>query len=162
MSLQQNRIMPVSCIQSRKMKKILLLSASLLVTFVASAQGSFESFYDREFNFDVLHITGTLIGIFLVTSFFLSIIRLFLDSRIKNRMIEKGVPETVVEQFLQPTNRDSKSNAIKWFLVTACGGLGLAVISITLPLGIHSVSIMAISISLGFLAYYFYIRRSKK
>jgi hypothetical protein len=144
------------------MKKIVTIISLLVVSVAANAQGSFQSFYDREFNFDLLHLTGTLIGIFLVTSFFLSLIRLFLDSRIKNKMIDKGVSEAVVEQFLQPTNRDSKSVAMKWFIILACTGLGLAAVNITLPLGIHSVAIMAFSISLGFLSYYFFMKKTSK
>ena len=73
------------------MKKIATLSAILLISIAANAQGDFETFRDREFNFDFLHTTGVLIGIFLFTSFFLAIIRLFLDSRLKSKMIEKKV-----------------------------------------------------------------------
>jgi hypothetical protein len=144
------------------MKKIGIIALILFASIAANAQAGFQTFNDREFNFDLLHITGTLIGIFLFTSFFLSVIRLFLDSRIKRKMIDKGVSETVVEQFLQPTNRDSKSVAIKWFLILACIGGGLFVINITLPLGIHSVAIMAFSIALSFLGYYFFMKRSEK
>ncbi len=145
-----------------KMKKIATLSSILLISVAANAQGDFETFRDREFNFDFLHTTGVLIGIFLFTSFFLAIIRLFLDSRLKSKMIEKGVSETVVEQFLQPTNRDSKSVAIKWFLILACIGLGLSLVNMTLPIGIHSIAIMAFSISLSFLGYYFFIKKANK
>jgi hypothetical protein len=144
------------------MKKIGIIAFALIATVAVSAQGNFQSFNDREFNFDLLHTTGVLIGIFLFTSFFLTLIRLFLDTRIKNKMIEKGVSETVVEQFLQPTNRDGKSVAIKWFIISGCIGLGLAAINLSLPIGIHSIAIMAFSISLGFLAYYFFIKRSEK
>ena len=111
------------------MKKIGIIASALIATIAANAQGNFQSFNDREFNFDLLHTTGVLVGIFLFTSFFLSLIRLFLDSRIKNKMIEKGVSETIVEQFLQPTNRDGKSVAIKWFIISGCIGLGLAAIN---------------------------------
>jgi hypothetical protein len=144
------------------MKKIASISLILFAAVSANAQQNFQSFPDREFNSDFLHITGFLVGLFLFTSFFLSIIRLFLESRMKNRMIDKGVSETVVEQFLQPTNRDSKSSAMKWFIVSACIGLGLAAINLSLPLGIHSVAIMAFSVALGFLGYYFYMKKSGK
>ena len=144
------------------MKKIATISLIFFAAVSANAQQNFQSFPDREFNNDFLHITGVLIGIFLFTSFILSIIRLFLEGRMKNKMIDKGVSETVVEQFLQPTNRDSKSVAMKWFIVTACIGLGLAAINLSLPIGIHSIAIMAFSIALGFLGYYFYMKKSGK
>jgi hypothetical protein len=134
----------------------------LMTGFAANAQTSFETFNDRDFDFDLLHITGTLIGIFLFTSFFLSIIRLILDGRIKRKMLEKEVSENVVEKYLQPTTKDSKSVAIKWFFVLICIGLGLSVIDMTLPVGIHSIAIMSFSIALSFLGYFYYVKRSEK
>jgi hypothetical protein len=76
-------------------------------------------------------------------------------------MVDKGVPDTVVEQFLQPQSRDAKTQAIKAFLILAGIGLGLTVINFTIPMGIHSFAIMAFSIALSFLGYFFYIRRSE-
>ena len=144
------------------MKKTIIASWILLASSTANAQNGFQNIYDREFNFDLLHTSATLLGIFIFTSFFLSVIRMVLDGRIKRRMIEKGVSENVVEQFLQPTSRDSKSAAIKWFLVLACASVGLFIINLTMPLGIHSVAIMALSISISFLGYYLFIKRSVK
>jgi len=46
--------------------------------------------------------------------------------------------------------------------VLTCIGIGLLIIDATLPLGIHSVAIMAFSIALSFLGYFMYIRRSDK
>ncbi|HLK31351.1 MAG TPA: hypothetical protein VKT28_22420 [Puia sp.] len=144
------------------MKKAIVIFSALLVSITATAQTNFQSMYDREFNFDVLHITGTLIGIYLVTSFLLTLVRLFLESRVKHKMIDKGVSETVVEQFLHPTTKDSRSAAMKWFIVSSCVGLGLAAINLSLPLGIHSLAIMAFSISLGFLGYYFFMKKNNQ
>jgi hypothetical protein len=75
-------------------------------------------------------------------------------------MVEKGVSENVVERFLQPTNRDVKSMAIKWFLILAGIGVGLTVISFSMPLGIHSLAIMAFSLALSFLGYFYFIKQS--
>jgi len=144
------------------MKKTIVIPLILLTTWTANAQTSFETFNDRDFDFDLLHITGTLIGIFLFTSFFLSIIRLILDGRIKRKMLDKDVSENIVEKYLQPTSKDSKSIAIKWFFVLISIGLGLSVINVTLPVGIHSIAIMSFSIALSFLGYFYYIKRSEK
>jgi hypothetical protein len=144
------------------MKKIITTSLLLITILAANAQGSFSTFNDRDFDLDLLHTAGTLVGIYLFTSFILSIIRFILDGRVKSRMIEKGVSESIVEQFLQPTRTDGKSIAIKWFLVLSCIGIGLLIIDATLPVGIHSVAIMAFSIALSFLGYFLYIRRSDK
>ena len=83
------------------------------------------------------------------------------DFRLKSKIVEKGVPDKVAEQLLHADHKDAKSQAIKWFLILAGIGLGLTIIDLTLPIGIHSVAIMAFSISLGFLGYYFFIKRTK-
>jgi hypothetical protein len=41
-------------------------------------------------------------------------------------------------------------------------GAGLMIVNYTQPLGIHSLAIMAFSISLSFLGYYFFIRQAGK
>jgi len=164
--LQLKIIIPVlsDIINSKKikMKKIIAVLSALMLFITTKAQSSFGPFGDRDFDEDIIHITGTLIGIFLFTSFFLGIIKLISDGRIKRKMLDKEVPENVVEKFLQPTTTDSKSVAIKWFFVLACIGLGLTVINLTLPVGIHSIAIMAFSIALSFLGYFFYVKRSEK
>jgi hypothetical protein len=142
------------------MKKI-ITALLVLISLGTNAQGSFETFNDRDFDFDLLHVTGVLIGIFLFTSFILAFVKLILDGRIKSKMLEKGVSENVVAQFLGPAGRDTKSVAIKWFLVLVCIGIGLIIINLTLPVGLHSIAIMAFSISLSFLGYFYYIKRSQ-
>jgi len=67
-----------------------------------------------------------------------------------------------VEQFLQPGAKDTKNQIIKWFLVLTGLGLGLTIISMTLPLGIHSMAIMSFSIALSFLGYYVFTKRTEK
>ncbi|HVM88689.1 MAG TPA: DUF6249 domain-containing protein [Puia sp.] len=144
------------------MKKIATLSFILLASVAANAQTGFQGFYDREFNFDLLHSASTLIGIFLFTTFFLALFKYFLDSRLKKRMIEKGVSENLAAQFLQASKTDPKGSAIKWSLVWACIAIGLFVINATLPLGIHSVAIMALCISIAFFGYYLITKKSEK
>jgi hypothetical protein len=144
------------------MKKALAVLFVSMSFITANAQSNFGPLGDRDFDEDIIHITGTLIGIFLFTSFFLGVIKLISDGRIKRKMLDKEVSETIVEKYLQPTNTDSKSTAIKWFIVLACIGVGLTIINLTLPLGIHSIAIMAFSIALSFLGYFFYVKRSEK
>lgn len=84
------------------------------------------------------------------------------DHRLKSKLIEKGVPENVVVQFLQTASNDSKTQAMKWFLVLTAIGLALTIINFTEPLGFHSVAIMAFCIALSFLGYYFFLRKTDK
>jgi hypothetical protein len=92
-------------------------------------------------------------------TFILAIIKTILDFRLKSRMVDKGVSDKVVEQFLQPQNRDAKTQAIKAFLILAGIGVGLTAINFTSPIGIHSFAIMAFSIALSFLGYFYFIKR---
>lgn len=112
---------------------------------------------DREFT----AMLGTLAGMYIVVSFILAITRSIQEYRLKSKLIEKGVSDKVVEQFLQPTAGDTRSQIFKWFMLLTGFGLGLTLISMTLPLGIHSMAIMSFSIALGFLGYYFFTRKSQ-
>jgi hypothetical protein len=94
-------------------------------------------------------------------TFILAIIKTILDFRLKSKMVDKGVSDKVVEQFLQPQNRDAKTQAIKAFLILAGIGVGLTAINFTSPIGIHSFAIMAFSIALSFLGYFYFIKRSE-
>ncbi len=143
------------------MKKLIAISAALFITVAANAQ-EFDAFKDREFSFEFLHIIFSTIATVTFMIFIIAAVRLFFDNKIKNKMIEKGVPENVVAQLLQPEKKDSKAQAMKWFLILLAIGLGLAIVKYTLPIGIHSVSIMSISIALSFLGYYYFIKQSEK
>ena len=112
---------------------------------------------DREFT----AMLGTLAGMYIVVSFILAVTRSIQEYRLKSKLIEKGVSDKVVEQFLQPGPKDTRSQIIKWFMILAGLGVGLTIISMTLPLGIHSMAIMSFSIALSFLGYYFFTRKSK-
>jgi hypothetical protein len=143
------------------MKKTVAILVVLGSFITANAQSYYSPFEDRDFDREIISAAGILIGIFLFTSFFLGIIRLILDGRVKRKMLDKEVSENVVEKYLQPTNTDSKSIAIKWFFVLVCIGLGLTIINLTLPVGIHSIAIMSFSIALSFLGYFYYVKRSE-
>ena len=77
-------------------------------------------------------------------------------------MIEKNVPDNVVEHFLQNNESDPKGRAIKWFLILSGIGAGLTIITFFLPVGIHSIAIMVFSIAFSFLAYFYYLKQSGK
>jgi hypothetical protein len=143
------------------MKKTVAILVVLGSYITANAQSYYSPFQDRDFDREIISTAGVLIGIFLFTSFFLGIIRLILDGRVKRKMLDKEVSENIVEKYLQPTNTDSKSTAIKWFFVLVCIGLGLTIINLTLPVGIHSIAIMSFSIALSFLGYFYYVKRSE-
>jgi len=145
------------------MKKIIALASIVIgLPFALLAQ---EPLRDPWRSVDIERLLNNIfvvITFFLIAGFILGLIRMLQEFRLKSKLIEKGVSDKVVEQFLQPTQKDSKSQAIKWALVLFSIGGGLTVIYYSLPLGIHSLAIMAFSISASFFGYFWYIHQSEK
>lgn len=140
------------------MKKIVTGTALFLAPLALFAQGN-NRLDARQFS-EFLTVPGILFVIYLIWLFILTIIRWHLDHRLRSKLVEKGVSEKVVEQFLEPRNKDIKAQALKWALVLAGAGIGLTIVYYTLPLNIHSIGIMAFSISLSFLGYFYYLKQS--
>ncbi len=95
-------------------------------------------------------------------AFILTILRNILDHKLKNKMLEKGISENLVRSILQKDAHSAKHLSIKWVLILLATGVGLFITNQYLPLGIHSIGIMAISIALGFLANALYLNRFGK
>src|SRR4249919_1909136 len=100
------------------------------------------------------NMVGTIVVLYIVVNFILTMVRSIQDHRLRTRLIEKGVSDKIIEQFLQPTISDAKTQILKWCLIFFGLGFGLALVSRTAPLGIHSFAIMSFSFALSFLAYY--------
>ena len=147
------------------MKKTLVLLLAITAYAVAQAQqtqGEFSALKDSSFMFDLMHALTALSGFTLLSVTILTFVRYILDNRLKSKLIEKGASENIVSQLLQPMNKESKTQTIKWFIIFAGIGLGLGLVDIFQPLGIHSLAIMAFTLSGSFLGYYFFISRSEK
>lgn len=146
------------------MKKITTLSTLLVMAIAVNAQENNApgAIIDAGFMRELINISGVLVGMFLVGSFFLNIIRYFLDGKLKNKLIDKGTTENVVSQLLQPLKKDNKLEPFKWFAILTGIGTGLLLINFTQPMGIHSLAIMSFSLAAGFLGYYFYSRRAEQ
>jgi hypothetical protein len=76
--------------------------------------------------------------------------------------VEKGIPENIASSILQTSPNENRNINIKWFALLTGLATGLTIIYYTLPLGIHSLAIMAFCIAAGFLGYYFFLKRSDK
>jgi hypothetical protein len=143
------------------------LSITAFVSFVAlfaqaQPQENFEPFKDRDFLFDSLHICATIIVIYLISSFILQAIKAAMTTRIKNRILDKSPDENIVRELLRPEKKDSKNNILQWFFMLLAVGLGLLIIKIVAPFGLHSLAILALSIAAGAGAYYYFSRQTEK
>jgi len=108
---------------------------------------------------DVYRAGGVLFLTVVVLYFLVTMVKLILDHRLKNKMIQKDISEELVASILQKDTQGLKHQSIKWFLVAAATGIGLFLTHAFLPLGLHSIGIMAISIAMAFLLYTGYLLR---
>ncbi|GMQ31506.1 DUF6249 domain-containing protein [Algoriphagus confluentis] len=88
-----------------------------------------------------------------------SMIRYFLDYRLKNKLIERGMAEQLSAYLLEKNDREKQNEAIKLAILFSGLGVGLTTVYFTAPLDIHSLAVMAISLGLSYLAYFLYLRR---
>lgn len=142
------------------MKKI---SITLLFTaaFLA-ANADPELISDNEIKSTALHLSGTILTIVICCVVVMTFIKWLLDHRLKNKLIDKGAPDHIVSQLLQPAINDNKDTTVKWFALLMGLGVGLSFVDYYQPLGIHSLAIMCFSVAASFLGYYFYISRKEK
>lgn len=144
------------------MKKITVTISGLLLAVVLRAQApvqeSFDPFKDRDFLFDTLHICTFLFAIYLISSFILQIFKHAMSYRIKNRILDKGTEENIVRELLLPEKKDNKNYILQWFFMLTAIGIGLLVVGLIRPFGLHSLAILAFSVAAGFGAYYYFSR----
>ncbi len=138
------------------MKKIITTVIATLVIVAANAQG------DSEFDRNVFEACAVIFVMLAIMVFILAVIKKIMDYRLKNKIVDKGISENIASSILQTTPHEGINANIKWFAILAGIGAGLMLVNYTQPLGFHSVAIMAFSISLSFLGYYFFIRQSGK
>jgi hypothetical protein len=130
----------------------------LITSLGVNAQDNFNALTDREFVFNVLHSVVAIIVIYLMIVFILTMVRLLMNYNLKKSLIEKGATEGEIAQIL-PSQNGGSHEALKWFTVLFAIGLGLIAVTFFQPLGIHSAIIMVFSVAVGFLAYYFLLKR---
>ncbi|MFT3676639.1 MAG: hypothetical protein QM781_12120 [Chitinophagaceae bacterium] len=141
------------------MKKTILAISAAVLCFSANAQGDN---YSHEINMEIFKAVSILITLLFFMIFIFSILKLVLDNRLKNRIVDKGIAEQMASSLLQPKGVDSRQQVIKWVALLAGLGAGFAIINYTQPVGYHSLAIMAFSISISFLGYYFFLKQSEK
>jgi hypothetical protein len=138
------------------MKKIISTVIVLHAIIAANAQGS------NGYNEDVFEVSAAIFVVLAFMFFILAFLKSILEHRLKNKIVDKGVPENVVSSILQSSTGEEKHRNIKWFAILAGVGAGLLIVYYTQPLDIHSLAIMAFSISLSFLGYYLFLKHVNK
>ena len=141
------------------MKKISFLALTTALPFITMAQNNArEPLIDQSF----LNGLASILVLYIGLTFIVKIISRIQDSRLKSKMIEKGVSEQVVEQILRPAGNDTKEQIIKWVFILFGIGSGAAILHYTQPVGFHSIAFMCFSVGLSLLGYLFFIKRISK
>ena len=144
------------------MKKIITLFTLILTSLIGNAEGVYKLQDGKEISRQLIDIPASILAVYIVSIFLINIIKGILNYRLKYKMIDKGVSEDMIKLLLQPDQNDTKNQTIKSVLILAGLGIGITITGFFQPFGIHSVVILIFSLSLSFLAYYFYIKRTQK
>jgi hypothetical protein len=140
------------------MKKIIILLTVLVLPVVSNAQ----SINGHEYNPEIFRTCAAIFTLGLVLLFILTILKRIIDFRLKARIVERGIPENIIASILQTNPKENRNNNIKWFSILAGLGAAFIIINATLPLGFHSLAIMAFCIAASFLGYFLFIKYSEK
>ena len=132
------------------------VSAAVLLGFVAHANGNVR------ISEEMVQVSAAIFVVGMFMYFIISVLKRILEHRLKNRIIDKGISESIATSILETNSGENKNANIKWFAILAGIGIGLTGVNYSQPLGFHSLAIMAFSISLSFLGYYFFIKRTEK
>jgi Zn-dependent protease with chaperone function len=143
------------------MKKIITLTLLLPAALGAQAQSRTNAFTDNRTFEEFVRNIVILLMLYMVTSFILNMIKLFLNDRLKRKMLETGTPEAVVAQLLDTKKADSETSR-KWFFALAAIAIGLGIIGCYQMTDIYALAVIAFCLAFGFLAHYYMSRRLQK
>jgi hypothetical protein len=143
------------------MKKFILSIIILVASSAANAQ-TLDPLRENAQKYELIATSRLLITIALFAAAILIFIKLILDYSLKNKLIENGASEAIVSKLLQTDKKHDKRVTIKWVTILAGTGIGLLLVYAFLPLGVHSLAIMSLSLAVSFLCYYFFIKDLEK
>ncbi|MES2276198.1 MAG: hypothetical protein V4592_09255 [Bacteroidota bacterium] len=143
------------------MKKIYLIIILFPAALGANAQSNSNLMSDRATFEEFVRDIVILLMIFMVTSFILTMIRLFLDNGLKKKIVEMGTPETIVAQ-LMASGKNELRNSLKLFCALFGIGVGLGIIGFYQLTDIYALMVIAFCLAAGFLCHFLLISRLNK
>jgi hypothetical protein len=144
------------------MKKSIATVIFTLISISLNAEGVYKLQNGSEISRQIIDIPASILAVYIVSVFLISVVKAILNFRLRSKMIEKGVSIEIMNQLLQPDKSEAKKIAIKSFLVLTGIGVAVAINMFYFPVGIHSLVITIFSLALSYLAYYYYLKRSEK
>lgn len=88
-----------------------------------------------------------------------SLIKYFLEFRLKSKLINRGMGEQLSAYVSNRDGKEKQQEVMKWAILCFGIGTGLTITYLTAPIHLHSLAIMAFSLGLSYLAYFFYLRK---
>ena len=137
------------------MKKLIILLTTISPLMAHAQEG--QELYKPE----VFRTVAVLFTLGLSMWFILAIMKRIMDNRLKNKIMDKGVPDSIVSSIFRTNPKEDLNLNVKWFAILAGLGIALTAIHYTMPLGIHSLAIMAFCIAGSFLGYFFFLKQSE-
>lgn len=128
-----------------------------LITIISGLQSVAAS----DINENMFKICATILVVAMSMVFILSLVKNIFAQHLKKKIIENGVSESLATSVLKSGTADDGDANLKWCLLLAWLGVGLVIVHYTTPLGLHSLAILSLSISAGFLSYFIYTKRTK-
>src|SRR5258708_13303177 len=115
------------------MKKITTTAFIILVSLASKAQ-NVDPYRDNALMWEVINTTRMLLTVVLFSIAILTFIKLILDYRIKDKLIDKGASDTLISKLLQPAIKDNSQATIKWTTLLTGVALGLSLVTAFQPL----------------------------
>jgi hypothetical protein len=138
------------------MKKTFLFLTLLVISLATYAQDKPEPLVNRDLLYSILNTCSLVFVVYLIANFIVRIIRYNFDYRLKSKIVEKQTAEGIVSQLVQPEKTNTRRAILQWCCTLLGIGIGFAVMTLTQPLGLHSLAIMAFSVAAGLGTYYYF------
>ena len=131
------------------MKKLIIIISTISPLIVQAQEG--QELYKPE-------VFRTISVIFIVSLCMWLLLAIM--KRLKNKIVDKGVPDSIISSVLKTNPAEDLNSNIKWCAILMGLGVALTAIHYTQPLGIHSLAIMAFCMAGSFLGYFFFLKQS--
>lgn len=109
----------------------------------------------------LFEIVFPMVFIFSLMGLFISLVKYLLEYRLRNKLINRGMADQLTEILAQKNDQNKRNDIVKWAILFCGVGLGLIVVYLSTPINIHSLAIIAFSLGLSYLSYFFYLKRNK-
>ena len=96
------------------MKKAFTLFTTFSLPLISLAQVSQDN-YQREFDKSIFNVCATIFLVVLFMVLILTVMKRILEHRIKNKIVDKGIPEDLASALLESEPLDRGNVNIRWF-----------------------------------------------